>query len=254
LSSLRALVAELLLDLAHLLAQHDLALAVVDRLLGLLLDLAREPEHLDAPGEQRRDALEPLTQVEHFEQLLLLGGLDVEEARDGVGEGGRRLDRLQRVRQLRRRLRQQRDGLGGLLLQVQGACLDLRVRGAAVVEVLDAGDEVGEAAHGVEDAKAPLALADEVVRPVGRGDVAHDARHGADALQVVEAGLLGLRVLLQQEADLAFGAHRFLGARHRLLALDGDRQDDAREEHHVAHRQDDQHVLGQAGGGWPRTC
>ena len=46
-----AVLAELLLDLLHLLAQHELALAVVDRLLGLLLDLARQLQHLDAVRE-----------------------------------------------------------------------------------------------------------------------------------------------------------------------------------------------------------
>ena len=51
-----AVLAELLLDLLQLLAQHDLALAVVDRFLGLLLDLARELQHLDAARQVVRDA------------------------------------------------------------------------------------------------------------------------------------------------------------------------------------------------------
>jgi hypothetical protein len=92
------------------------------------LDLARQPQHLDALGEQGGDALEALAQVRDLQKLLLLRRLHVEEARDGVGERRRRLDRLQRVAELGRRLRQQRDCLHGLLLQVQRARLDLRVR------------------------------------------------------------------------------------------------------------------------------
>jgi hypothetical protein len=241
-----ALVTKLALDLAQLLAQHDLALAVVDRVLGLLLDLARELEHLDALREQRRDALEALAQVQHLEQLLLLGGLHVQEARDRVGERRRRFDGLHRIREFRRGLRQQRDRLGRLLLQVQRAGLDLRMGGAAVVQVFDPGDQVRETAHGVEHAKAPFALADEVVRAVRGRDVTEDARDRADPLQVVEAGILGLGVLLQQEPDLALGADGLLRPGDGLLALDRHRQDDAREEHHVAHRQHEQHVIGQA--------
>jgi len=45
-------LAQFLADLAHLLAKQDFLLPVVERFLGLLLDLPRELEHLDAPGEQ----------------------------------------------------------------------------------------------------------------------------------------------------------------------------------------------------------
>ncbi len=101
-------------------------------------------------------------------------------------------------------------------------------RDPGVVEVLDARHEVREAAHGVEHAEAPLALAHQVVRAVGRGDVADDRGRRADPVQVVERRVGGLGVLLQQEADLAFGAHGFLGAGHGLVALDRDREDHAR--------------------------
>jgi hypothetical protein len=73
-----ALVAQLLLDLPHLLAQQDFTLAIVDRFLGLLLDLARESQHLDALGEVRGDLLEAFAHLDRLEDLLLLGRLDVE--------------------------------------------------------------------------------------------------------------------------------------------------------------------------------
>ena len=56
-----------------------------------------------------------------------------------------------------------------------------------------------EATHGVEYAKAPLALARQVVGAVGRGHVTDDRRGRADPVQLVERRVLGLGVLLQQE-------------------------------------------------------
>ena len=41
-------LAQLLLDRRHLLAQHGFALALVERRLGLLADLLRQPQNLDA--------------------------------------------------------------------------------------------------------------------------------------------------------------------------------------------------------------
>jgi hypothetical protein len=120
------------------------------------------------------------------------------------------------------------------------------VRRAGIGQELDARHEVREPADLVEHAESTLALADEVMGPIRRRDVTDDARDGADAVQFVESGVLGLRVLLQQEPDLGIGPHRLLGAGHGLLALDGHRQHHAGKQHHVAHREDDQHVLRQA--------
>ncbi len=53
--------------------------------------------------------------------------LDVDETGDHVGERARRLDVVQRRRELGRHLRQQLDGLDGLLLQQRGARLDVGV-------------------------------------------------------------------------------------------------------------------------------
>ena len=48
-------LAELALDRGHLLAQHRLALALVEGGLGLPADLVGNSQHLDALGEQPRD-------------------------------------------------------------------------------------------------------------------------------------------------------------------------------------------------------
>jgi hypothetical protein len=170
-----AVLAQLLTDLAHLLAQQNLLLAVVECFLGLLLDLPRKLEHLDPPGEQVGDALETVLELGRLQELLFVRNLDIEEARDHVGEHRRRLDRLDAVGELRGRLRQQRYRLHGLLLQVKRP-------GAGVGKELDPRHEERESAHLVEHPEATLALAHEVMRAVGGGEVTHDGGHGPHAM------------------------------------------------------------------------
>jgi hypothetical protein len=74
-----------------------------------------------------------------------------------------------------------------------------------------------------------------------------DNAHPTHTMQLVEARILGVRLLLQQETHLGLCAHGFLCACHGLLALDGNRHDHAGEQHHVAHWQDDHHVRRKAG-------
>ncbi len=62
--------AELLLDRAHLLAQQVLAVPVVDRRLGALVDFARDLQHLDAVRQKVEQLVEPRLQVERFQQRL----------------------------------------------------------------------------------------------------------------------------------------------------------------------------------------
>ena len=70
---------------------------------------------------------EPVANLQRLEDRLLLGRLDVDEAGDHVGERARRLDVLQRGRELGRHLRQQLDRLDRLLLEQSGARLDVGV-------------------------------------------------------------------------------------------------------------------------------
>ena len=66
-------LAELALDRRHLLAQQHLALALVERRLGLLADLLRQPQHLDAVREQPRAPWSMrAVSVDGLEDLLLL--------------------------------------------------------------------------------------------------------------------------------------------------------------------------------------
>ena len=64
-------------------------------------------------------------------------------------------------------------------------------------------------------------------------------------MQIVGPGLLDLGLALQQDAERALQAHRLLRGGARALATDGEREHHAREEHDVAHRHDDERVVGQ---------
>src|SRR5262249_20800657 len=76
LSLLRVALAELVLDRLQLLAQEVLALSLLHLGLHLRLDLRAELEHLDLPGEDRRDLAQPLADVGRLEEALALVGRD----------------------------------------------------------------------------------------------------------------------------------------------------------------------------------
>ena len=118
-------LAQFLLDRLHLLAQQELALAVVDLFLGLLADLARQPQHLDAVDQHRRHPFEPALDIDGFEDLLLFGRGDVHKAGDQIGERRGGGGRLHGVDQLDRGLRQQLQDLDRLVAQIEHPRLDV---------------------------------------------------------------------------------------------------------------------------------
>ena len=244
-SALGVVLAELLLDRLQLLAQHVLALALVELALRLLADLARQLQHLDAVRQELDDAIEPVANLQRFENRLLLGRLDVDEPADHVGERARRLDVLQRRRELGRHLRQQLDGLDGLLLQQRRARLDVGVGRHLIGDQVETRGEERQPVQVVERAKALLALADEVMNAVRRLQVAHDGHRRADAVQIVGPRRVDARVLLQHDAELVAVLHGFLRRAHRKVASQRHLGHGAGEHDDVAHGDDEQHVRGQ---------
>ena len=108
----------------------------------------------------------------------------------------------------------------GEALQVQRARFDLAGVVRSLGQVFDARDHEGQAVLPVEHAEAALALHDEVMRAVLAGHIAHDARDRADLVRSLPGRRLQVRIVLQQETDLALGAHGFLRGRQRALAID----------------------------------
>ena len=99
----------------------------------------------------------------------------------------------------------------------------------------------------LQHAKAPQALADDVVHALGRRDVAQHARTRADPVQVVGPWVVDIGLALKQHADGLLQAHRLLHRGARAFAADRQRQHHAREQHGVAHRHDEQRIRRQ----WP---
>jgi hypothetical protein len=83
-----------------------------------------------------------------------------------------------------------------------------------------------------------------MVSAIGAGYIANDAGDRAGLMQVAAGGPLQVRIMLQQEAELAIVSHGFLRRRQRAVAVDGHRHDGAREQHQIAHRNDHEHVVG----------
>ena len=235
--------AELLLDRLQLLAQDELALALVHRLLGPLVDLARELEHFDPMREQLQHFVEPRLHVEGLQQGLLFGGLDVHEARDHVGQRTRRGEVLHGRDELLRRLRQQIENLRRPLLELQEARFDVLTGRGAVGDTLYARDQERIARQELRDAEALLSLRDQVVAAVLSGDVAQHLRHRTDLVEVSRTGVLIGSILLQEQADRPLALDCLLSSGDRVLASDGQRQDHARVEHEVAHRNDHERIV-----------
>ncbi len=210
----------------------------------LLADLARELQYFDAVRQKLDHAVEPVADPQRFEDRLLLGRLQVDQPRDHVGERARRVHVVQRRRELGGDLRQELDRLDGLLLQQRCAGLDVRVRRYGVGNQVEARGEERQAVQIVERAETLLTLADQVMNAVRRLDVAHDRDSGADPVQIVGAGRVDARLLLQHQAELVTVLHRFLRGPHRELARQRDLGDRAREHHDVADRDDQQDVRG----------
>ncbi len=239
--------AEFLLDRLHLLAQEELALAVLHRLARLVADFLGELQYLDAVREPFQHLVDAGGDVEGLEQLLLLFRLQIHEASHEIGEQRRGGDAANRVGELGRRFRQELQHFLRTAAEFDQASFHLRALDLALRNALDARGKVGVAVEELEHAKALLALTDQVMTAVGRGHVAHHVGDGADPVQMLGLRILERRVALQEQADRAVGANGLLGRGDGTLAADAGRQDHAGEEHEVAHADDRDRV------GWQRT-
>ena len=210
----------------------------------LLADLLGQAQHLDALSQDARHLVHPCGEIDRLQDLLLLLGRDVHIGGGQVGElGGRGV--LDRHHQLLRRLRQELDGFERLTLQVEEAGLHLGGAGVGFGDGGDARHRERGARQKVEDTEALDALADDMVGAVGGGDVAHDIGQRADAVKILGAGIGGLGVALQDDADLPLLAHRLLRSGDRFGPAQRDRRDDAGVKYDAAHRQQDSRIRGQ---------
>jgi hypothetical protein len=118
-------LAELVLDRLELLAEEELALALLHLRLNLRLDLRAQLEHLELPVQQPRDLPQTFLDVRQLEQLLLLVHLQAQARRDEVAERARVLDVRDRQLELLGQVRDEPDDAREEVLDVPDQRLEL---------------------------------------------------------------------------------------------------------------------------------
>ena len=208
--------AELALDRRHLLAQQHLALALVERGLGLLADLLRQAQDLDALREQPRDLVHARRESIVSRISCFSSGLSPCRRRK-VGERARRATlctaATARPAPAAAARAPPASGAAGAGSAPRSRACFVSGSGMRCTRAT----RNGQPSRNSSDLEALLALADEVVRAIGRGDVAHDVGDRAHAVQVDGQRIGDLAVALHQEPDLPLLAHGVLGSRDRAL-------------------------------------
>ena len=238
-------LAELLLDGLDLLVEIVLALALLHLPLDPSADALFHLQDVDLGLELRHQVLEAQLDVEHLQHLLLLLQLERQMRGHGVGQAAGLVDALQRGENLGRDLLVQLHVLIEGRQQRAAHRLDLRVAGAFLLDRRRLGHPVGFHVRDAADVGAVAAFDQHLYGAVRQLEHLQDARHAADAVHVVGAGVvLGGRFLRDQQDRLA-RLHRRFHRLDRLGAPDEQRNHHVREHHHVAQRK--QRVLGVAG-------
>ncbi len=210
--------------------------------LGLLADLARyantsiETSTSSRPGQSWLRADVDGSRISasagdvHARLAIGVGSADAEEA-DWHG-----------VDQLDGGLRQQLQDFDRLVAQMQHPRLDVLAAELGLGQALDPRHQKRVAVKKIDDAKAPVALADYMVLTVGARHIAQDVGLGAHPVQVDRDRVLGCRVALQDEPDRPVQADRRLRRGDRALAAERHRQHGAGEQHKAAGGDQDQGV------------
>ena len=185
-------LAELLLDRLQLLAQEELALALLHLRLDLRLDLRAELQHLELAVQDRGDLAQPLLDVRQLEQVLLLLGLDAHRRGDEVAERARVVDVRGGELQLLGQVRDERDHAAR---RGSGRCASAprprATRSSSSGSGENSATRYGSSPTRSVEVDALDALDEDAQRPVGDADQLVDDRRRADLVEVVEAGRLG---------------------------------------------------------------
>ena len=234
--------AQLFADVAHLLAQHVVALRAahlgVDERRDLVLDL----EHLELARDHAQDQVDALTHVEGLEHSLphVDAGLLFRKVRgDQIREGAGLAHVVQDARGLFREVRHQSQYFPRVLAQLLTQLMQDRRRLRGLADALDLGRHVRlEPGRGLHS-EAPEAVQHDAVVGGPEANHFHDARQRADRVQIFEGGFDRLRVLLREHADHgAFLPEQLFDQAHAARTADVDRHHRHREQHRVPERQD----------------
>ena len=235
--ALVVLFAQLALDRLHLLVQVVFALGLLHLPLHARADLLLHLQHGDLALHQAVDLLQPLGDVEDFQQGLLVGDLHRQVGGDGVGQLAGFGDLGDGGQGLRRHLLVQLDVVLELLGHGAAQRLGLRRVLAILVQARDLGLEEAVGAGEAQQGGAALALHQHLHRAVGQ---LQQLQHAGDHAHVVDGGGLGIvvgGVLLGGQQDGLVALHHLLERLDGLLAADEQRHHHVGEDHDVAQGQ-----------------
>ena len=124
-----------------------------------------------------------------------------------------------------------------LRLDVPGQRLNVRRIGDRVLEILELGDEVRLVGDPLSEPDALETLHEDPQRPVGHLDHLVHERCGADLVEVVPPGLLGLGVLDGHERQHPLACDDVVDQLDRALLADGERRHRLGEDHGLLQRE-----------------
>ena len=233
---LRVAFSELVLDRLELGTQEVLALALVDLQGDLRLDSRSELRDLELALEDLRDAPEPLLDVDLFEQLLALFGLQPQlrgyEMAERAGIAHVRDRELEVLRQVRRHADDPRE----LGLDIPRQRLDRRRVRNDVGQVGEGRDQVRLVLSGLTEGDPARPLDEDPQRPVGNADHLVDDRGRANRVEIGEAG--GVDVVPHREQrQLTLAGHNVVDQFDRALLADRERRHRIREDDRLLERQ-----------------
>ena len=251
------LLAQLVLDRLHLLAQDPLALALLHLGVDLALDLRADGDDVELARQHLGQAAQAAGHVDLLEQPLALLAADPQRAGDQVAERGRVLEVGDRHLQLLGEVRDLLDDLAERLLDVAHQRGQLGPLVEHVGQLGDARREVGLGAEPLLDPHALAALDEDPQRPVRHLEHARDHPGHADVVELV-----GSRRLL---VGLAAGDHHqhpvadedVVDELHRALLADRERRQAVGVGDRVAQREHGQRARGElahsCSGAWIGT-
>ncbi len=236
-------VAELLLNLFHLLAQQVLALGLVHLPLDLGGDLLLHLEERDLVLQELAREAHPLLEVAGLEDLLGLLGLHREVGGHEVREPAAVLEGRGNEHDLRGDLLAELDDLFEVATQRAHERLGLEValRHGRLLEARDSGLEEGRLLHEVLDACTCQALDEDAHPGVRKLDHPQDSGHRADPVEIVRLRVLLACVALRHQQEQALLGECLVDGGDRLLSTHRQRHHHERKEHGVLqrhHRQD----------------
>ena len=239
------LLAQLLADHPQLLAQHVLALVLVQLGPHLLLDLTADLEHLQLLREQLRQPLEPARDLAQRQQLHPRGEREIQVGRDEIGELAGVGDPLQHLVQLLGQVGRQVDDATELRHHVALQRLDARILDARRDERLVGGAQIRAVVLRLPQPHALDALDHHAHRAVHQLHHPHDQPERPDLVEILEAGMHHrpfLRILVvgvphhpQQQPLLSL--HHVVDQLQGARVADGERQHDVGIDDELAERQ-----------------